>query len=517
MLNPHCYREFFILINNPNNKTNARAVCKYCSEKNGGAQAAALIPGCYTTNKAILCHSHLSNCINFKNAFNNDEISEILSRPNKPKRQKNITNDTSTASSIIQKQPLISGYLRRPMSQKDIPYLENLILRMCVSNGLPFSFIENEDTKAFFNFLAPGIELPTRKKLAAKFNPDRVNVTRTNGIPNIPVDRRTTRNNKRRLPDDIVDSINDPVFWSKLFSLQNLLYPLCCFLNQLQKDAARLYEVVHCFAYTLHIFSMHHDLDFSEKMVSRIEKRWKGWEQPILLLSIILHPSYKLSKFRPTINNLSWTHVGQWLKYYYHAFCGKPATSILAELIDYRRGNDPYDYDSFLQFKGNVLNFWESTIGVGPELAKVAIHIHAVCVNSASVERLWSSMGYFILIGETDYQYHNKVLAMSQIRSDILYQQDLFVNENHETNDDDFLENNNESVNSNSDENVNQWNIIVAHWRDEASQENQLENHSDESLLEEDLDNDFLVGVNNIHPADNVNLKWELSLSCKQL
>src|SRR6185369_14084451 len=90
-----------------------------------------------------------------------------------------------------------------------------------------------------------------------------------------------------------------------------------------------------------------------------------------------------------------------------------------------------------------------------------------------------------------------------------IIEEDLFVNENHETNDD-FLENDNEPVNSNSDENVNQWNIIVAHWRDEASQEDQLENHSDESLLE-DLDNDFLVGVNNIHPADNVNLKWELS------
>lgn len=91
----------------------------------------------------------------------------------------------------------------------------------------------------------------------------------------------------------------------------------------------------------------------------------------------------------------------------------------------------------------------------------------------------------------------------------IIDEEDLFVNENHETNDD-FLDNDNESANSNSDENVNQWNIIVAHWRDEASQEDQLENHSDESLLE-DLDNDFLVGVNNIHPADNVNLKWELS------
>ena len=69
----------------------------------------------------------------------------------------------------------------------------------------------------------------------------------------------------------------------------------------------------------------------------------------------------------------------------------------------------------------------------------------------------------------------------------IIDEEDLFVNENHETNDDDFLENDNESVNSNSDKNVNQWNIIVAHWRDEANQENQLENHSDESLLKEYL------------------------------
>jgi hypothetical protein len=33
-------------------------------------------------------------------------------------------------------------------------------------------------------------------------------------------------------------------------------------------------------------------------------------------------------------------------------------------------------------------------MGIGPELAKVAIHIHGICINSASVERLWSSMGF---------------------------------------------------------------------------------------------------------------------------
>ena len=79
--------------------------------------------------------------------------------------------------------------------------------------------------------------------------------------------------------------------------MQDLLYSLCEFLNKLQKDTARLYEVVHCFAYTTKIFSEYPDSDFSKKMISRMEKRWKDWEQPLLLLSIALHPSYKLSKF----------------------------------------------------------------------------------------------------------------------------------------------------------------------------------------------------------------------------
>jgi hypothetical protein len=71
-------------------------------------------------------------------------------------------------SSINQRQNLISGYLGRPISKKDILHFENLILRMCISNGLSFSFIDNDDTKEFFKFIAPGIELPTRKKLGGQ-------------------------------------------------------------------------------------------------------------------------------------------------------------------------------------------------------------------------------------------------------------------------------------------------------------------------------------------------------------
>ncbi|CAJ0911747.1 2224_t:CDS:2 [Entrophospora sp. SA101] len=218
-------------------------------------------------------------------------------------------------------------------------------------------------------------------------------------------------------------------------------------------------------------------------MISRIEKRWKGSEQPILLLSIILHLSYKLSKFRPIINNLSWTHVGQWLKYYYHAFCGKLATSILAELIDYRMGNDPYD--SFLQFNANVLNFLESTIGHNKVLAMSQIHSNILYQHQINKDNQTDRQIKPFHIPKPTILDHFDENDNDDVQ--IIDEEDLFVNENHETNDDDFLENDNESVNSNSDKNVNQWNIIVAHWRDEANQENQLENHSDESLLEEDL------------------------------
>ncbi len=176
--------------------------------------------------------------------------------------------------------------------------------------------------------------------------------------------------------------------------LQNLLYPLCGFLNKLQKDTASLYEVIHCFAYVTKIFNEHIDSNFSEKMVERMEKRWKQWEQPLLILSIVLHPSYRVLKFWTSIPNLSMVHLGKWLKYYYEAWFGHKSQTILAEFMQYMKGLDPYDDDSFAQFQGQLIDFWEFTSGIGSELAKVAIRIHGICVNSASVERLWSSMGY---------------------------------------------------------------------------------------------------------------------------
>ncbi|RIA92960.1 hypothetical protein C1645_820031 [Glomus cerebriforme] len=224
--------------------------------------------------------------------------------------------------------------------------------------------------------------------LSAKFNPERANIIRTNGISNVEVDKKSKRSNReRKLPDDIADSINDSEFWATLFSLQNLLYPLYGFLNKLQKDTAHLYEVMHYFAYITKIFSEYHDLDFSEKIISRMEKKWKDWEQPLLLLSITLHPSYNIDK-----ENL-------------------------------------------------------------------------------------------ITVSDNDNNNVNN-------------------NNNKEKSE----------VELNTEENKNQWNTIISQWIEETNYENQVKNSEDELLLNGDFDNDFLVGMRNIHPADDQNAKWELSL-----
>jgi hypothetical protein len=91
-------------------------------------------------------------------------------------------------------------------------------------------------------------------------------------------------------------------------------------------------------------------------------------------------------------------------------------------------------------------------------------------------------------------------------------EEDLFASEDQrEGTNDNSLVNEGELIDSDPEENVNHWDSIIAHWKEEVNQESQFGNSNDESLLSEDLDNDFLVGAYSIHPADNSNFKWELS------
>src|SRR5260363_206917 len=90
---PHAFRQYFVLISNPNNATNALAVCSSCIKKYGTLEETRVRPECVTSNRANLCRNHLSKCANFKEFVSSEEVQNILNLPvhenekNKKKRK----------------------------------------------------------------------------------------------------------------------------------------------------------------------------------------------------------------------------------------------------------------------------------------------------------------------------------------------------------------------------------------------------------------------------------------------
>jgi hypothetical protein len=82
------------------------------------------------------------------------------------KMKKNLLLKSSTLTTTIQ--PLITNYLSRSLTKRDTPYFEILLLRMAVSNGLAFTFFENQETREVFAFIAPALKLPGRRRMSDK-------------------------------------------------------------------------------------------------------------------------------------------------------------------------------------------------------------------------------------------------------------------------------------------------------------------------------------------------------------
>ncbi|RIB02753.1 hypothetical protein C2G38_2226955 [Gigaspora rosea] len=119
------------------------------------------------------CKIYLKNCPNFLSKYTKEERAKILASDKKEVNlvQKklrttyaNTDSNISLPSSSIQTKMV--SYIGWPLSTKDIPTFNSLLLRMTISNGFSFSWIENEETKEFFKFITPGLVLPSRRKLS---------------------------------------------------------------------------------------------------------------------------------------------------------------------------------------------------------------------------------------------------------------------------------------------------------------------------------------------------------------
>ncbi|CAG8699500.1 2177_t:CDS:1, partial [Ambispora gerdemannii] len=156
----------------------------------------------------------------------------------------------------------------------------------------------------------------------------------------------------------------------------------------------RLFEVLHSFGYLAGMIKEYHDIHLSQRLLDRLEKRWNSWEQPLLILSFVLHPMYQMEQFNHELKSLTWVNIGEYILYYYVAWFHQQPNSILRELELFHQKKSPFNITTSRQFGNNVIGYWNYCASCTKELGQVALQIHGICVNAASVERLWSSMGF---------------------------------------------------------------------------------------------------------------------------
>ncbi|GBC24452.2 ribonuclease H-like domain-containing protein [Rhizophagus irregularis DAOM 181602=DAOM 197198] len=222
------------------------------------------------------------------------------------------------------------------------------------------------------------------------------------------------------LPNNISSILLDETWWQSLSELVKILKPYCIILDILQYDKARLHEVLHGFGYFIKFWKDYDDIELSEKILDRLQTRWQSWEQPLLLLSWLLHPKYKMSKFKDNIPNLNHVYLSKWLIYYYEAWTKTISKSILREYENFRRGIYPFDEQISNQFEDDILKYWGFVVPLAKELGYVAQRIFGICINAASVERLWSKMGFLHTKRRNRLNYE-KTLKMSKLRAAISY------------------------------------------------------------------------------------------------
>ncbi|GBB87657.1 hypothetical protein RclHR1_14120002 [Rhizophagus clarus] len=198
----------------------------------------------------------------------------------------------------------------------------------------------------------------------------------------------------------------------------------------------------------------------------------------------------------------------------------------------------PFDDTSIAQFENDVHKYWYWVRSAYPKIGTVASHIFEICVNAASIERLWSSMGFFHTKTRNRLKFSH-VLNMAKLRAEITYnrckQETLPLNptinyteleqQNINLDDQDKESNlNNEHIEVNKDIEVDE-DIEVNEKEDsdilddgnniEEQFQNQLGQLLEMGNNEFEFDTDDMDVENTEHPAQNNDAKWDLKIIFK--
>ncbi|RGB40511.1 hypothetical protein C1646_753236 [Rhizophagus diaphanus] len=253
---------------------------------------------------------HLSECENFKITYP-DEINYV---------KENIeTEDDHSFGQGVKIQTTINQFIGRKILPNEIPIFHRLLLRMTISNGWAFHGnrenieaaikqineflvdIKAKDVKinivitdSASSYNAAQLRRVHQDIVFLPYFMHQANLCVADIFKSLPKFLETFKkattivkyfnaslkftkdfqaNSNKIMSNAIILIINDSDFWLNLTELEQILYPFCVALNILQRDKARLYDVLHSFGYFMQCTLESNDENYKEIMTIRLVNR----------------------------------------------------------------------------------------------------------------------------------------------------------------------------------------------------------------------------------------------------
>ncbi|RIB27525.1 hypothetical protein C2G38_2160385 [Gigaspora rosea] len=93
----------------------------------------------------------------------------------------------------------------------------------------------------------------------------------------------------------------------------------------------------------------------------RLEKRWRDWEQPLLLLAYFLNSDLRSSNLNLRACKISFVELCKYAQVYYKLWTGNKLQMLASEMAQYRDKTFPFDDYQVNQFKNKPLRFWKGS------------------------------------------------------------------------------------------------------------------------------------------------------------
>ncbi|GMG18015.1 unnamed protein product [Phytophthora fragariaefolia] len=183
------------------------------------------------------------------------------------------------------------------------------------------------------------------------------------------------------------------LFWDNLKRAESVIAPLAYASYRLQRDENTVGDVV--FSYRSIYEGFQQQLNDFDKLVDCVEARWAQCEQPLFMLGFALHPQYVTAARK--LPNTVVSGIGALCKlavyYYRRLFSTEDIGQIRRDMLRWMKGTLTKVKAS--EYPDGPWEFWETVAAERPNslLPKLAIRVLSIAVNTATCERLFSSLG----------------------------------------------------------------------------------------------------------------------------